>query len=33
MGLCRADVRPPSRLLPQHIKDEITGILAAWELA
>jgi 4-hydroxy-tetrahydrodipicolinate synthase len=30
LGLCRADVRPPSRPLPQDIKDEITGILIAW---
>jgi 4-hydroxy-tetrahydrodipicolinate synthase len=32
LGLCRADVRPPSRRLPADIKDEITGILAAWGL-
>jgi 4-hydroxy-tetrahydrodipicolinate synthase len=30
LGLCRADVRPPSRPLPQAIKDEISGILRAW---
>jgi 4-hydroxy-tetrahydrodipicolinate synthase len=30
LGLCRPDVRPPSRLLPQEIKDEISGILASW---
>jgi 4-hydroxy-tetrahydrodipicolinate synthase len=30
LGLCRADVRPPSRPLPQEIKDEIAGILIAW---
>src|SRR5580698_8651492 len=30
LGLCRADVRPPSRPLLQDIKDEITGILIAW---
>jgi 4-hydroxy-tetrahydrodipicolinate synthase len=30
LGLCRADVRPPSRPLPQEIKDEITEILTAW---
>jgi 4-hydroxy-tetrahydrodipicolinate synthase len=30
LGLCRADVRPPSRPLPPAIKQEITGILAAW---
>jgi len=33
LGLCRADVRPPSRRLPQPIKDEIAGLLAAWDLA
>ena len=30
LGLCRADVRPPSRPLPGSIKEEITGILVAW---
>jgi 4-hydroxy-tetrahydrodipicolinate synthase len=30
LGLCRADVRPPSRPLPPPIKAEITGILANW---
>ena len=30
LGLCRADVRPPSRPLPGSIKEEIPGILAAW---
>ena len=30
LGLCRADVRPPSRLLPADIKEEISGILASW---
>jgi 4-hydroxy-tetrahydrodipicolinate synthase len=30
LGLCRADVRPPSRLLPAAIKEEITGILKSW---
>ena len=33
LGLCRADVRPPSRLLPENIKAEISGILASWGLA
>ncbi len=33
LGQGRADVRPPSRRLPQPIKDEITGILKAWDLA
>ena len=32
LGLCRADVRPPGRLLPADIKREITGILASWGL-
>ena len=32
LGLCRADVRPPSRLLPPGIKDEIRAILASWGL-
>jgi 4-hydroxy-tetrahydrodipicolinate synthase len=32
LGLCRADVRPPSRPLPPGIKEEISGILAAWGL-
>jgi 4-hydroxy-tetrahydrodipicolinate synthase len=30
LGLCRADVRPPSRPLPEPIKKEISGILASW---
>ena len=33
LGLCRADVRPPSRPLPANISGEIRGILRAWELA
>jgi 4-hydroxy-tetrahydrodipicolinate synthase len=32
LGLCRADVRPPSRLLPAAIKAEISGILGGWGL-
>ena len=32
LGLCRADVRPPSRPLPANIKDEIRGILREWDL-
>ena len=32
LGLCRADVRPPSRLLPPDIKDEIRAILTSWGL-
>jgi 4-hydroxy-tetrahydrodipicolinate synthase len=30
LGLCRADVRPPSRPLPENIKAEISAILASW---
>ncbi len=33
LGLCRADVRPPSRPLPAGIKDEIRSILREWDLA
>ena len=33
LGLCRADVRPPSRPLPATIKQEISGILVSWGLA
>jgi 4-hydroxy-tetrahydrodipicolinate synthase len=33
LGLCRADVRPPSRPLPADVKDEIRAILAGWGLA
>jgi 4-hydroxy-tetrahydrodipicolinate synthase len=32
LGLCRADVRPPSRPLPANLRQEISGILAAWGL-
>ncbi|HEY1622325.1 MAG TPA: dihydrodipicolinate synthase family protein [Streptosporangiaceae bacterium] len=32
LGRCRADVRPPSRALPQAIKTEIAGILRTWGL-
>jgi 4-hydroxy-tetrahydrodipicolinate synthase len=32
LGLCRADVRPPSRPLPPVIKQEITAILTSWGL-
>jgi 4-hydroxy-tetrahydrodipicolinate synthase len=32
LGLCRRDVRPPSRLLPDSIKEEIATILGAWGL-
>ncbi len=32
LGLCRADVRPPSRPLPADVKAEIAGILASWGL-
>jgi len=32
LGLCRADVRPPSRALPDAIKTEISSILRGWGL-
>lgn len=32
LGLCGADVRPPSRRLPRDIRNEITAILASWGL-
>jgi 4-hydroxy-tetrahydrodipicolinate synthase len=32
LGLSRRDVRPPSRLLPEEIRDEIGKILAGWGL-
>jgi 4-hydroxy-tetrahydrodipicolinate synthase len=32
LGLCRADVRPPSRPLPADVKDEIRVILTSWGL-
>jgi 4-hydroxy-tetrahydrodipicolinate synthase len=32
LGLCRADVRPPSRLLPANIREEISDILMSWGL-
>jgi 4-hydroxy-tetrahydrodipicolinate synthase len=33
LGLCRADVRPPSRPLPPAVKQEIKQILTGWGLA
>jgi 4-hydroxy-tetrahydrodipicolinate synthase len=30
LGLCDATVRPPSRRLPDAIKDDISGILRSW---
>ena len=33
LGLCRADVRPPNRPLPEDIKREISAILRSWGLA
>jgi 4-hydroxy-tetrahydrodipicolinate synthase len=33
LGLCRPDVRPPSRPLPEEIKTEISGILRTWGLS
>jgi 4-hydroxy-tetrahydrodipicolinate synthase len=32
LGLCGADVRPPSRRLPENIRNEITAILGGWDL-
>ena len=32
LGLCRADVRPPSRPLPPPVKGEISAILTGWGL-
>ncbi|HUY46409.1 MAG TPA: dihydrodipicolinate synthase family protein [Streptosporangiaceae bacterium] len=32
LGLSRRDVRPPSRLLPEAVRDEIGKILAGWGL-
>jgi 4-hydroxy-tetrahydrodipicolinate synthase len=32
LGLCRPDVRPPSRPLPAEIRNEIAGIVTAWGL-
>jgi 4-hydroxy-tetrahydrodipicolinate synthase len=32
LGLCRPDVRPPSRLLPPGVRQEITHILKDWGL-
>jgi 4-hydroxy-tetrahydrodipicolinate synthase len=32
LGLCRPDVRPPSRLLPPAVKQEIADILSGWGL-
>jgi 4-hydroxy-tetrahydrodipicolinate synthase len=32
LGLCRPDVRPPSRLLPASVRDEISAILRTWPL-
>jgi 4-hydroxy-tetrahydrodipicolinate synthase len=31
LGLCRRDVRPPSRALPAAIREEVAAILAAWQ--
>jgi 4-hydroxy-tetrahydrodipicolinate synthase len=33
LGLCRPDVRPPSRLLPAAVKQEIKQILTSWGMA
>ncbi|QFY11033.1 dihydrodipicolinate synthase family protein [Nonomuraea phyllanthi] len=31
LGLCRRDVRPPSRALPETVREEVAAILAAWQ--
>ncbi|MCF6473053.1 dihydrodipicolinate synthase family protein [Nonomuraea sp. MG754425] len=31
LGLCRGDVRPPSRALPASVRDEVASILATWQ--
>ncbi|GAA3648548.1 dihydrodipicolinate synthase family protein [Streptomyces fenghuangensis] len=33
LGLCRRDVRPPSRTLPEEQRAEIAGIVKGWEAA
>ncbi|HEU5333668.1 MAG TPA: dihydrodipicolinate synthase family protein [Actinocrinis sp.] len=30
LGLCRRDVRPPSRVVARHVRDQIEVILAGW---
>jgi 4-hydroxy-tetrahydrodipicolinate synthase len=30
LGLCRRDVRPPSRLLPEPARDQVAATLASW---
>lgn len=31
LGLCRREVRPPSRALPDPVREEVASILAAWQ--
>ncbi|WP_433445385.1 dihydrodipicolinate synthase family protein [Nonomuraea sp. CA-141351] len=31
LGLCRRDVRPPSRALPDAVREEVATILASWQ--
>lgn len=33
LGLCRPDVRPPSRLLTAAERDQLFGILSSWGLS
>ena len=33
LGLCRADVRPPSHRVPEEVRGQISGILAGWGLS
>jgi len=32
LGLCRADVRPPSRPLPDGVRDEVAALVRGWQL-
>lgn len=32
LGLCRRDVRAPSRVLPEARRAEVAGLTAAWSL-
>jgi len=32
LGLCRRDVRPPSKLLPEDERDEVAAIAAGWSI-
>ena len=32
LGLCRRDVRPPSRTLPEDVRTQVSAVLASWGL-